>query len=155
MTTYRHGALYVVEDARHHKRLERDLRAIDDRLFFEKQRTIAGEDVWCVVCDVGLDYPPMTLLEWRDDSGRPIPDLTDSIISRVQRMERDGGRLMARVVRANAARIEERRRRDAALFRDMAQDMVPRIEGRVRPVLHRGVHLRQSRDRRRERGERV
>jgi hypothetical protein len=106
----RHGALYVVEQAHPKDRVQRELRKLDDRLFLERQVTLENEEVWCVCVDIGLDSPPLTILEWRDERGRPIPDLTDRIVSRVGAMERDHQRLVARVVEANARMVEAARR---------------------------------------------
>jgi hypothetical protein len=112
MRIARHGALAVVEQAHPKDHVQRRLREIDPGLFLEKQITLTNEEVWCVCVDVGLDHPPITLLEWRDDDGRPIPYLSERIVARVAAFERDGRKLLARVVEENA-RLVERQRRDA------------------------------------------
>ena len=156
MPEYRHGALYVVEESASHSELERDLKQIDRALFFERQLTFAGELVWCVVCDVGGDQPPVTLIEWRDPAtGAPIPELSSGVLTRVQRMHRSA-EAFSREMRARNEQLEKARDRDRdAAYEDMARDMLPRIEGRVSAVLPRSQALRRSRDRRRARGEKT
>lgn len=143
----------MVEHNHGRKDLERDLKAIDNRLFFEKQLTLEGEEVWCVVCDFSSDQPPVTLLEWRDSNGRPISELGSSIIPRVQKMERDHDALLARVREQNEKMVAEINRRRDEAYEEIARDMIPRIQERGRPVLPRGVYLRQSRSRMREQGK--
>jgi hypothetical protein len=66
-------------------------------------------------------------------------------------MERDeGGKLTGR----SSEQTDGRARRDAP-YSEIARDMVPRIQGEIRPVLHRSQALRMSRDKRRSRGEKV
>ncbi len=156
MISYRHGALHVVESARPQQQVLRDLRSIDDRLFLEMQLTTAGEEVWCVVCDVGSGQPPITIMEWRDqETGRPIMELTSGLAERVSRMDRDGSRLSARVVRANEAKVEEQRRAAYDIYREIATDMVPRMRPTRSVVLPRSQSLRLARDKARGQGRNV
>lgn len=155
MLTARHGALTVVEQAHPKEFVQARLRELDDRLFLEKQITLSNEEVWCVVVDVGLGHPPMTILEWRDDSGRPIPYLSERIVGRVAQMDRDAGKLYAKVIAANAALVEMQREHALQEWEAISEDMIPRMSGTRSAVLPRGQWLRRSRDRRRARGEKL
>lgn len=154
MIEYRHGALYVIEDARDSDSLLRDLRAIDDRIFLERQITLENEAVWCVVVNVGGDHPPLTILEWRDQEGNPL-ELSSGIVDRVARMDRDEKRLIASVMRQNAERIEAQRQQSRAEWREMGEDFQKRTSSGYSAVLPRGQYLRRSRDKRRGRGDKV
>lgn len=155
MRISRYGALSVVEEAHPKDKVQAELQKLDDRLFLEKQITMANEEVWCVVVNVGLDQPPVTLMEWRDESGEPIPYLTDRIVSRVAAMERDGHKLYAKVIQANADKVEIDRKIALYQYEELGRDMGPRIEGKIRPVLPRSQALRMSRDKMRARGRKV
>lgn len=151
---YRHGALSVVETVRDRDFVQRELRKIDDRLFVEKQLTYTGEAVWCVVVSVGGDVPPLTLLEHRDPSGRPL-ELSGSLIDRAARMERDGARLSAKVIRQNAARLEDGRKRMVEQLTNLGEDGDRFMNAGHSALLHRGQHLRRSRDKRRAQGDKI
>lgn len=153
MEEFRYGALYVLRERPNMEAIQRTLRDIDRRLFLEKQITYENEAVWCVVCDIGGGHPPVTLLEYRHE-GKPIP-IDSGIIERVQRMERDGEKLTRRTIEANRVMIEQKRKRAHDAYEEIARDMVPRIQGQTRPVLHRSQALRMSRDKRRSRGEKL
>jgi hypothetical protein len=154
LSEYRYGALYVIRE-NSDDALRRELKRIDDRLFFEKQITYTDEEVWCVCVDFSGDQPPMTILEWRDEKGRPIPYLDSGIIERVKQVDRSGRQLSERVLRENQARIESLRRQSREQYTEVARDMVPRVLDQRRPVLHRSQALRMSRDKRRARGEKA
>lgn len=151
---YRHGALSVVETVRDRDFVQRELRKIDDRLFVEKQLTYSGEAVWCVVVSVGGDVPPITLLEHRDPTGRPL-ELSGSLIDRAARMERDGSRLSAKVIRQNADRIESARQKMASELQELGADGDRLTRSTHSALLHRGPHLRRSRDKRRAQGDKI
>jgi hypothetical protein len=155
MRIARHGALAVVETAHPKDYVQRLLKQLDDRLFLEKQITLANEEVWCVVVSVGSEIPPVTLLEWRDENGRPIPYLSERLVSRVAQFERDYDKLRARVVDANSRLVAEKRRQADAAYEEIASDMAPRLKGLRSSVLPRGQHLRRSRDKGRSRGEKL
>lgn len=110
MRIARHGALAVVETAHDKDFVQRRLKELDPALFLEKQITLQNEEVWCVCVDVGLDHPPITIMEWRDDDDKPIPYLSERIVARVSQFERDSGKLIARVVEENARKVERARR---------------------------------------------
>lgn len=154
MPEYRHGALHVIEQAQDKNDLQAALRRLDDRLFLERQVTLTGEVVWCVVVAVGGDRPPMTILEWRDADGQPL-ELSSGLLSRIERMERSGERLMAEVVKQNALKVEQQRRAAAAEWAEIGAEADHRMRPGYSAVLHRGQHLRRSRDARRNRGEKV
>lgn len=87
------GALAVVQNVADTDWINRRLRALDERLFVEKQLTFRDEEVWCVVEDTGEAYGAerfVCVLEWRDGNGRPLPYLSDGIIDELQRRRREG-----------------------------------------------------------------
>lgn len=151
---YRHGALSVVETVRDRDFVQRELRKIDDRLFVEKQLTYTGEAVWCVVVSVGGDVPPITVLEHRAPDGRPL-ELSASLIDRAARMERDGARLSAKVIRQNADRLEAGRHKMLEELTVLGEDGDRLMNPGHSALLHRGPHLRRSRDKRRAWGDKV
>lgn len=152
---YRHGALYVVEQARGTDEIQRALRRIDDRLFLEKQVGFDNVPVWCVVCAVGGDQPPVTILEWRDDHGHPIPHPTSHLLDRVARMDRDGRGLTARVIEQNRKFQESKQREMRSQIADIVHDVMPLMSETRSGLLHRGQHLRRARDRQRRQGRNV
>jgi hypothetical protein len=155
MDTYRHGALYVVEGAKDKNEIQRELKKIDPRLFLEKQITFEQEAVWCVVVDVGSGEPPMTILEFRDEIGKPIPDLSYRIVESMQKMERDGERLAAKVIKQNRAKIDRARADARAHWEEIGKDFEKRMSPTRSAVLPRSQALRRSRDKRRNKGEKI
>jgi hypothetical protein len=101
MQTYRYGALHVVESAADSDALQRDLKAIDERLWLERQITLDNDWVWCVMCELPGDQPPLCVFEWRDPDGRPIPVLSSGIVDRMNQVERDPHVLNAKVKAKN------------------------------------------------------
>jgi hypothetical protein len=152
--SYRHGALTVIENVKPKNEIQLELRKIDPRLFLERQVTLEGQAVWCVVCDIG-DQPPVTILEWRDSEGHPLPELSAGIIGRVQRMEQQNGNITARVIRANEAKIAEARRTADGHWSDIGKDFERLMSPAHSALLPRGQSLRRSRDKMRSKGFRV
>jgi len=155
MTTFRYGSLYVVEGDRDRSWITRALRQIDERLFLERQLTFDGQAVWCVVCALDSGEPPMTLLEWRDERGQPIPEPTEQLVQRVAAMERDGHRLHQRVLAKNRALQEERRRKLEDEVREATRYVLPTMSETRSALLPRGQHLRISRDKQRALGRNI
>jgi hypothetical protein len=154
MRIARHGALAVVETAHPKDHILRALRQLDDRLFLEKQITLQNEEVWCVCISVGSEIPPITLVEWRDDEGRPIHYLSDRLVARVANLDRDERVLKQRVLDANLALVDEKRKQADAAYAEIELDL-PRLKGTRSAVFPRGQYLRRSRDKRRGRGEKA
>jgi hypothetical protein len=153
--SYRHGALHVIEQAPERDEIQRALKQLDERLFLERQLTLAGEEVWCVCVTVAGDRPPLTILEWRDpETSEPLA-LSHGIVNRMARMERDGGKLSASVLEQNAARIEGRRQLTQEQWSEISADAERLMHPAYSAVLPRGYHLRRSRDRKRNQGWRV
>lgn len=152
--TSRYGALYVVEQAHTKDYVQRRLKELDDRLFLEKQMTLQNEEVWCVCVDVGLGNI-FTILEWRDEHGGPIQDLTEGIVARVAAMERDHKRLLARVVEQNARMVEEKRRDADHAYEEVGRDAERMMSPGHSALFPRGQYLRMHRDRLRAQGYKV
>lgn len=150
---YRHGALYVVETPAARDPIVKALQQIDDRLFVERQATLEGDWVWVVNVDLGRDDPSgvVTLLEWRDEQGKPLPYLAEGIVQRVASMERDGAQLHRRVVEANRAFTEQNRRRMNEQTAELSREIVAGIGWR-KMTLPRGQNLYQARGRQRAKG---
>lgn len=128
MRIARHGALYVSETAHSKDWVQVELKKLDRALFLEKQITLDNEEVWCVCVDVGLDEPPLTLLEWRDDDGRPIPYLSERLVHRVGSMERDARALKLRVQAANDALAERQRKEADYEYESAVADVAPLMD---------------------------
>lgn len=139
LSSYRHGALHVVQQASSKDAIQKRLKDIDRNLFLEKQITLENEEVWCVVVDVGIDHAPITLMEWRDSDGRPISYLAEGIIARVASMERDPAALRKRIDEANA-RMVERARADA----DYNYDEAVRETAKFMHPMHAGLLPRRG-----------
>lgn len=155
MQEYRYGALTVVSEMGPRDLIQQRLQQIDSRLFLERQLTVDEEAVWTVCINVGGDSPPLPLYEYRNEVGMPIPEPGEGIISAMQRMERSSSRLSARIARKNAALIEKKRAERQYEYMQIALEMVPKILGKERPVLQRGVGLRMARDKKRSMGHKV
>lgn len=150
MPEYRHGALYVVEHASSRDPIVKALKQIDDRLFVERQATFDDQWVWVVNIDLGRDDPDgiVTLLEWRDEQGKPIPYLSDGLVQRVAAMERDGSALHRKVIEANRRFTEQRRRELEQKVEDITRDIVPNIGWRKTTLPRsRGLYLARARER--------
>ena len=149
----RHGALHVVEQARPRDPIQAALRQIDPRLFVERQITLDGEQVWVVNVDLGRDDATgiVTLLEWRDEHGRPLPELSEGIVGQVARMERDGAVLHRKVIEANRNRTERGRRDLVAQTEEATKDVVAAMGWR-KATSPRGRSLYIARSRQRESG---
>lgn len=109
-TEYRVGALAVIVAEESVEWVNRELRAIDERLFAEKQLDFTDREVWCIVEDTGERHGAerfVTVYEWRDRKGDPIPYLSQGIVDEMKRRAKDNtGNIMA------ARAIAERRNRD-------------------------------------------
>ena len=143
----------MVEDAKARDPIQKALRQIDPRLFVERQMTIDGEQVWVVNVDLGRDDPTgvVTLLEWRDEAGRPLPTLSEGIVARVARMERDGSKLHRSVIEANRARTERARNDLIQQTEDLTKEIVAGLGWR-KSVQPRSRSLYLARARQRARG---
>lgn len=142
LSSYRHGALYVVENVHDKEWIDRLLRQLDPRLFAELQVNLDREYVWCAVLNLG-DRPPLTVHEWRDPSGEPIPYLTEQFVEEVKGSLQRGPEHMG-VLKEQAARERDRREAElAAALEDSARDFA-RSQRRL-PVFHRSPGLTSTR----------
>jgi hypothetical protein len=155
MNSYRHGALTIIESPKSHNETLRALKQIDSRIFLERQVTLEGQAVWCVVVDLGSDEPPITILEWRDTEGYPIHELSSGIVDRVARMDRDPKALFERVQRINQERLDAKKKDTNEVWADLGTDYGRMTSPGHSALLPRGQHLRRARDKRRNRGERI
>jgi hypothetical protein len=151
----RHGALAVVRSVAAPDEVQRALKRLDPALFVEQQIGFDQEPVWCVVCDIGDAGPPVTIMEWRDPDGSPIPYVSLDLVDRVARMERDGARLTASAIEKNQAIVEAGKRERRQQYLDMQADIMPSILGKRSVNLPRGQSLRMMRDKARARGDKV
>jgi hypothetical protein len=151
MQTYRYGALHVVESAADSDVLQRDLRAIDPRLFLERQLTLDGDQVWCVMCALDGDQPPICVFEWRDPDGRAIPVLSSGIVDRMNQVERDPYVLNAKV----KARNEEFTRRKQEAYNEQIYGMAEEYRTAGRMVQHRSPSFVRAKRIQRRQGHNV
>ena len=150
---YRYGALWVVEQPAARDPIVKALKQIDERLFVERQAVLDGDWVWVVNIDLGRDDPSgiVTILEWREPNGKPIPYLSEGMVQRVAAMERDGATLTKKVIDANRALTERRRRETSQATEEITREIVPAIGWR-KTVLPRSRNLYLARGRERARG---
>jgi hypothetical protein len=140
--------------------MQRKLHEIDPKLFLEKYvRPRDQAEVWRVCYDQGFDREPLVLFDWADpDSGRPL-DLSWSLFDRVvtNRLDRSPRRELAMdaAQKANDAWQEERSDFSQREQDRVCEEILPLMHPIHSAVLHRGVHLRMSRDKARARGEKV
>lgn len=154
MTTYRNGALYVVESASDSGQIARELKALDSRLFLERQMTLTNEVVWCVVMSLG-DQPPQTIMEWRGPRDEPI-ELSYGIVNRIKEMMgRDSYDLGKRAVERNNELMERRRKDSLAGYTEVFRQGERLLAPGHSALLPRGQGLRRSRDKERARGRKV
>lgn len=153
------GGLAIVEETVTKRQVDAELRKLTPPggfplLFVEPQLDLNEQPVWCVCVQVAGDQAPLTVMEWRDEQGRAI-ELTLGIVERIKAMEGAGFTLVETLRRRAAERraymdAEQRRR-----YREIAEDMVPLIQGRRSHPLHRSVGLRMAKDKQRARGDKV
>lgn len=139
----RHGSdLLVAAQAADERAISHALKQIDDRLFLDIDHDETHE---CLVYKVRYrlgDRPPMFVLAWTDDYGRPLP-LSHALVDLVKR-QRDSDSF--RVAQEHNRRLKERAAQELAdEVTAIHEDIVPRIHGRKSSPLHRGQHLRRSR----------
>lgn len=150
LSTYRHGALYVVENAADKDWIDRLLRQLDPRLFCELQVTLDQEYVWCAVLNLG-DRPPFTVLEFRDPDGTPIPMLTERIVDEVKAALQRGP---DHVEKLKAQGEAERARRDQDLADALADSARDFEKAKTRlPVFPRSPALTATRRKMRREGK--
>jgi hypothetical protein len=154
MVPYRYGALHVLERSADTDAVQRRLRQLDPNLFLERQVTLDGEQVWCVMCTVGSERPPLCVFEWRDpETGAPIPVLSHGIVDRMAAMERDPFRLAQRVREQNTEFSRRQRERFAEQVREMAEER--RKAHLSHYVIPRSPGLAAARRRQRRQGHNV
>lgn len=154
MESYRYGALTVVEAPAKHDAIQRRLKEIDPRLFIEKQLTLDGEEVWCVVCEIDEAPHTLTVFEWRDpDTGRPIPVLSHGVVDRMAKMERDPKALAARVHAQNEEFQRRNREKLSEHLRGFAAMQAKSFKSQI--VLPRSPGLVAARRRQRRAGHNV
>lgn len=155
LTEFRHGGLHIIQAVSSKDEINRQLRELDAALFVEKQLTLDQEAVWCVVEDRGSAYPPVTVYEFRDERGRPIPELTERVVE-VMKMRAQAGldpqALLNRIDAKNAAREAERKG-------DMREGLDQSLKEwetmrRGQPVVPRSRGLYLSRAKQRAKGKR-
>lgn len=158
LNTYRLGDLYVAETAADPVAIQREIQSRDPRLrlgWYEDER---GRRVWEIRCYVGEQIGAdgyREIITHVDPQGNPLP-LTWRIVDRLRELESRRGTNGTKERRDNYEALKERNKltiRERA--EDVAADLIPRVQGRKVALLHRGTYLRQSRDKRRAKGENI
>jgi len=145
------SGLTVVEDSLDIRAIDAGLRLIDDRLFLTYEIE-QGRQLWRVLYDRG-DEPPATIADWRDARGRPLP-LSSGLLELVKSLRPRSGEVdLEASQKANEERAAREQAESDAAMDEIAADVGPRISDKRSAVLHRGVHLRLARDRRRAQGK--
>ena len=151
VTRSHRSGLTLVEDSYDERSLQAELELIDDRLYlvWEVRR---GARLYRVLYDRG-DNEPAPIAEWRGDDGSPLP-LSSGLVELVKSLRpRDGNVDLEGPTRRNVERAERLKADSDAAMDEIAADVGPRISDKRSAVLHRGVHLRRARDRRRAQGK--
>lgn len=153
LTETRYGALAVVHQVASRDAINAQLKQLSPKLFAEQQLTYAGERVWCVVENVGLGHPPITVYEYRDEHGRPITDLSDGIVVEMQRRAQNRMTMLEAAQRAEEANAKLRALHRADFLYEAAQvaEEWSRMQRRHAPV-HRSRKLAQVRAKKRAAG---
>lgn len=162
-TEYRVGALAVIVAEESFEWVSKQVKAIDERLFVEKQLDFTDREVWCIVEDTGEQHGAerfVTVYEWRDRKGDPIPYLSQGIVDEMQRRAQDGtgNILAARAIaeRRNQDRLERGRAETDAAYFEIGKDFHEHRRVGNFTFVPRSKQLQQTRDRvRRERAEQL
>jgi hypothetical protein len=134
---HRHGSLRVLETPHTQNYINARLREVDERLFLERQLTVADRyPVWCV-CLTLRGEPPMCIYEHRTDDGTPIGYPTEAIVEKVREMKQSGPVDARELDRRNQAKRDERRRTAYSKIPEMAKDMA-RLSTKELPALRGG-----------------
>lgn len=134
---HRHGALRVLENAHTADYINARLREIDERLFVERQLTVADRyPVWCV-CLTLHGEPPATIYEHREENGTPIGYPTEAIVEKILAMKQRGPIDARELDRRNQERRAARRRQAYSAIPEMARDHA-RMSMKQLPALRGG-----------------
>ncbi len=153
LTETRYGAFAVVHEVAAPAAINARLRRLSPKLFVEQQLTYGHERVWCVVEDVGLGHPPITVYEYRDEHGRPIRDLSDGIVVEMERRAQNRMTMLEAGRKADEAnaKLKELHRADFLYeAAQVAEEWARMTRGRA--VVPRSRALQLARQRKRRRG---
>ena len=155
----RHGDLVVAERDRLSDQINRKLKEIDSRLFLEKQIRLRDQHpCWYVMFEGDLSGAPDALFEWSGPDGVPL-ELSWSIVDRViaGRLDRSPRAPIAHTaaMAANDAKRKEMDEDSMYEHLEIARELIPKRGPGYSPVLHRGVGLRMSRDKKRSQGWKI
>lgn len=151
--TVQHGSLAVVTDTADRRAIQAELRRLDPDLLLDPE--CDGQRVfWTVKLRTHDRRRPVRLLvDWRETDGTAKP-LCHLIVDEVKKLERrTDTHLVDRVEQANVERGRRILADSEYGYDEAARDIVPRMSPAHSAGFHRGVHLRRSRERARERGE--
>jgi len=143
------SGLFVAEHVAESDAVERALNRIDHplagRLFVTREVDPGyGSFVFRVMVDNG-DHPAECITEWRDDYGRPLP-LSSSVVDKVQKQIRSGENVVERIMAQNEKQKARVQKDIDDAFEAIADDLSPKLRETRSALLHRGVHLRRSRE---------
>jgi len=148
-----YGGFTLVSHGPEKDTIDKALKRLDPELFLDPEFSPTSGVFWTVKYSRGDQYP-LLVTDWREADGSPR-ELGWAIVDDLKRKEGLGWTVAAEVVRANKL-LEERHTRDAeAGYFEVAGDMLPRVLRPRKTLPPRGVALRMSRDKQRNRGENV
>lgn len=153
LTEYREGALTVIEAAHTKDHVQRELQALDPRLFAEKQLTFENYPVWCVCFDLGERAGAQrifTIHEHRDANGTPIGYPTMKMVDEIKRMMQRGAIDVKDLDKRNMEKREARRKEIYGDLRERARERQASAHPIYSALLPRGRSLQRSRQRGRE-----
>jgi len=137
------------------KRVDRELKSVDPRLFLDPEFSQQyGQVFWTVKVWNGEQAPdPVTIVvDWREPDGRP-KELTHGIVEQTRRSWKAGPVSFEAVMAANDELRRKRDERQLELYE--RQTIQTQKELRRKPVFHRGRGLWLARIRGRRKGDNV
>lgn len=147
----------IVENHPSKDAIDAELRLLDDRLFLDPQWDPDFDRiVWTVAYHLGAGQEPLWIMDWRDPNDRTPLELSWGLWSKIKTREnRDPFTLRDEIKKENEHRSKLRAQVQSDAYDEIVKDMAPRITGRSSAMLHRGQHLRRSRDKLRALGYKV
>lgn len=110
------------------KEIERELRKLDPDLFLDKEIDYRGGPVYYLVKHhIGSGHPPVAVLAWKENDGRPKP-LTHGIVEAVKRQEGAMDGAMREALANIENRREKQREQSAATYEQLVEEHLPRLK---------------------------
>lgn len=129
------------------RQLERELKALDYRLFLAEQRGIYGETFYEVRLWEGPNSEPPVILDWREPDGKP-KELSFGIINEIQRMMQRGPLDVKAIAEHNRQLREKAQLRSQEFYEEMTREFEKAmVMGNFSGPVHRSPGLALARRR--------